>query len=153
MKRARRAKWQRWIATIGEELERLGAWRDARAAALSALEVLPELRAAAGLLHETYVHALAMGVRRQLKPGSRNVCLGGLLAELADHAHEAGLDAAEVRRDLAALRRRLKPVESFADRAVAHADRRAPASLSVHTLHAALDALAAVHAKYADRKW
>jgi hypothetical protein len=144
--RSRQAKWRRWHASIAADLRRLEGWREAWRALRP---TLPAERRA--FVDEIYAHALAMGVRRQLKMGSRDVSMARLLADLAadagTHSGAGGEAGAESR--LAALRRASRPAEMFADRAVAHADRRARGGLPLDALHAALDRLLEVHAECA----
>ncbi len=118
------------MRVLDEDLARLSSWRRVFEAAQQALTargtaVDPEFLST---MREVYAHALAIGIRRQLKPGSRNISLAGLLEDVAANPRAAGVDAGTVRRDIAELRRVAKPAEHFADRVVAHRDRRAGAT-------------------------
>jgi hypothetical protein len=148
---SKRSKWARWLRVIRSDLRDLFAWREAYEAVQRALDARaapapPQLRS---LLLDIYTHALAMGVRRQMKLGSRNITLAGLLEDIAANTEHAMIDASAVRQDLVMLRRKVNRVVSFADRAVAHADRRSSRRPSLDELHAAVDALIGVHDTYA----
>jgi hypothetical protein len=150
--RTKVGKWHRWEKWIDRELARLVSWRAAREGLDSDARIPAADRA---FIAEVYAHALAMGVRRQLKTGSRDVSMVRLLEDIAANIAllEAGAGAsppaaAAVRRDIAALKRLARPAEAFADRAVAHADRRSRAEPPIAALHAALERLLELHAKY-----
>ncbi|MGD8277531.1 MAG: hypothetical protein PVH00_05870, partial [Gemmatimonadota bacterium] len=151
--RTKAGKWRRWTKWIGRELERLESWRAARAGLDSDDRIAPPDRAFVG---EVYAHALAMGVRRQLKTGSRDVSLMRLLEDIAANPGTLAPGPggrqptrASVRRDIAALKRLARPAESFADRSVAHSDRRSGGDPPIDALHAVLDRLHELHASYA----
>jgi len=151
--RTKVGKWRRWQAWIGRELDRLESWRAAREGLDSDERIAVSDRA---FVAEVYAHALAMGVRRQLKTGSRDVSLVRLLEDIAANPEmlvpakgERAPTAASVRRDLSALKRLARPAEAYADRSVAHSDRRSRGEPPIEALHAALDRLGELHAKYA----
>jgi len=151
--RTKTGKWRRWAAWIGLELERLESWRAARAGLDSDARIAAVDRA---FVAEVYAHAVAMGVRRQLKTGSRDVSLMRLLEDIAANPGslapgpgERAPTPAGVGRDIASLKRLARPAEAFADRSVAHSDRRARGEPPIAALHAALDRLRELHAKYA----
>jgi hypothetical protein len=148
----KKEKWRRWHGVIGRELNRLGLWRE-EWEALSRDSAAPASRRA--FVGEVYAHALAMGVRRQLKAGSRDISVARLLADIAANidslrsgSGDPGPTPARVRHDLADLRRTVRPAENFADRVVAHADRRAERGPPITVLHQALDQLDRLHATY-----
>lgn len=142
--RTKRAKWRRWHDSIGADLRRMAAWRAQREGLTPGLA-----ESSRAFVDEIYAHALAMGVRRQLKAGSRDVSLIRLLGDIASDPASlpAVRDGAEVRARLAGLRRDVRPAESFADRVVAHADRRGRGGPPLAALHQALDRLLALHAE------
>jgi hypothetical protein len=61
------------------------------------------------------------------------------------------MDSTAVRADLSGLKRVARVAEAFADRSVAHADRRGHDDLPLDALHEALDRLVSLHAEYAAR--
>jgi len=153
--RKKHAKWKRWHERIGEELRRLRGWRREWLSLVMSADVGAARRA---FVDEVYAHALAMGVRRQLKTGSRDVSMVRLLTDIASSAgHLPVRDgtvpilSSAVRADLSGLKRAARTAESFADRSVAHADRRGHDDLPLDALHAALDRLISLHAVYAGR--
>ncbi len=151
--RTKVGKWRRWEIRIGRELDRLESWRAAREGLDGDDRIAVADRA---FVAEVYAHALAMGVRRQLKTGSRDVSLVRLLEDIAANPRmlpntpgERALTATAVRRDLAELKRLARPAEAYADRSVAHSDRRSRGEPPIEALHAALVRLRELHAKYA----
>lgn len=151
--RTKAGKWRRWAKWIGQELERLESWRAARAGLDEDERIAAADRA---FVAEVYAHALAIGVRRQLKVGSRDVSMMRWLEDIASNPAllEPGKPAASsasIRREIAALKRLVRPAEAFADRTVAHADRRSRGEPPIDALHAALDRLRELHTKYARR--
>lgn len=146
-------KWRRWHSVIAHDLHRLRTWRVQWQALAGDPDTGPDRRL---FVEEVYAHALAMGIRRQLKSGSRDVSMSRLLTDIATdaellprRAHGSTSSAADVRRDLADLRRETRAAEAFADRTVAHADRRAGGDLPLEILHSALERLEELHAGYA----
>lgn len=147
--KTKKAKWVRWLRVIGDDVGRLEVWRDAFETEWARGSGSPtgsdDPYSAA--VREVYTHAMAIGIRRQLKLGSRNVSVAGLLEDLAASG-KGPADPALVRRDLDALRRAAKPVEAFADRVVAHTDRRSGPMPDPETLGSLVDRLVALNAKY-----
>jgi hypothetical protein len=152
--RTKAAKWKRWHVAIGEELRRLRGWRREWLSLVMSADVGGARRA---FVDEVYAHALAMGIRRQLKTGSRDLSMVRLLADIAvSRGHTVGsgrvpIDSTAVRADLSGLKRVARAAEAFADRSVAHADRRGHDDLPLDALHEALDRLVSLHAEYAAR--
>ena len=147
--KTKKAKWVRWLRVIGDDVGRLRVWRDAFEAERSRGA---ESRTSgddpyAATVREVYTHAMAIGIRRQLKLGSRNVSVAGLLEDLASSA-EGPADPVLARHDLEALRRAAKPIEAFADRVVAHTDRRSGPMPAPERLASLVDRLVSLHVRY-----
>jgi hypothetical protein len=151
-------KWRRWLAAIGRDLT----------AVLEAREICGRVPSVVGadvpgrepmieVIGDLYAQSAALAVRRQLKLGSRNMSLAGLLSDIAENASvlteervsrlassspaEArakalevfdslalesgeGLDPGRVQGDLEKLRNKTRSTVHYADRRVAHIDRR-----------------------------
>jgi hypothetical protein len=139
----KRSKWARWLASIHADLDRLALWQATCRHASASLPTDDRSRA----FEEIYLHAISIGIRRQLKLGSRNVSLARLLEDIAA-ARDPAFDAATARQDLAELRRASRSAEAFADRVVAHLDRRSATPPNHSDIARALATLEQLHAKY-----
>jgi hypothetical protein len=156
------AKRRRWVAAIRADLTALveeRAVHDRARAALAARDAdlvayLDGLRA----------QTLALGIRRQLKADSRSITLSGLVADLVSRADRgdplatvlAPLDLPDragpeegLREALRSLKARAQTAESYADRGLAHADRRAPAVPTRDELEQVLDEVIALFRRVA----
>lgn len=147
------AKRRRWVASIRSDLEALVSARSTheRARAIlaqqdsSLVEYLDMLRS----------QMLALGIRRQLKMDSRSITVAGLIADLVARPEGGeplstgivregslhGGPAEPLREALRTVKTRAQAAESYADRSLAHADRRTPAVPSREELEAMLDSV------------
>lgn len=132
-----------------------------------------------GFLSSTYASSMFMAVRRQLKKGKNGISLAQLLAQVAQeprllsrarfvglypdatrgcadrdfdvYAGEGGshVDVKMVKEDISALRRKGLKIERWADKTVAHRDRKEPSSIPTFSeLHDCVDYLAKLFQKY-----
>ena len=145
------AKRRRWVAAIRADVAVLVEERAIHDRASAVVAGEPALVAYIdGLRAQT----LALGIRRQLKMDSRSITLAGLVADLVGRADRGDPMSTvlshfdvpghhgpeeDLRDALRALKARAQPAESYADRGLAHADRRAPAVPSRTELEAVLD--------------
>jgi hypothetical protein len=127
------------VAAIRADLAALVGGRALHVRALAALA--PHDEALAHYVDALRSQTLALGIRRQLKTDSRSITLAGLVADLVGRAERGdplssvlshpdapghvGADE-DLRDALRALKARAQPAESYADRGLAHADRRTP---------------------------
>ncbi|MGH7505084.1 MAG: hypothetical protein ACRELX_05520, partial [Longimicrobiales bacterium] len=143
---------RRWVAVIRADLAALVGGRALHARARAALAAQDE--ALAGYLDGLRSQTLALGIRRQLKTDSRSITLAGLVADLVgrgergdplatvlSHPDAPGHVGAEddLRDALRVLKARAQPAESYADRGLAHADRRTPPVPEREELEGVLD--------------
>jgi hypothetical protein len=155
------AKRRRWVAAIRADLAALVQERSAHDRARAALAGDDALAAYVDGLR---AQALALGIRRQLKMDSRSITLAGLVADLVGRADRGdpmstvlshydlpGHDGPEddLRDALRAVKARAQPAESYADRGLAHADRRAHAVPTRADLEAVLDDVIALFERVA----
>jgi hypothetical protein len=151
-------KWRRWLAAIGSDLGAVMRAREVHGRLPSVLGAeVPGRQLVIEVMADLYAQSAALAVRRQLKLGSRNMSLGGLLSDIAANAslltkdrvsqlaaasaaHErdravavfeslalesgGALDPGRVEDDLEKLRRTTRSTVHYADRRVAHIDRR-----------------------------
>jgi hypothetical protein len=146
------AKRRRWVAAIRADL---AALVDERASHDRSRAVLGEVDAElVAYLDRLRAQTLALGIRRQLKADSRSITLSGLVADLVGRAERGDPLATvlthfeppghygpeeDLREALRSLKASAQPAESYADRGLAHADRRAPAVPTRAELEAVLD--------------
>jgi hypothetical protein len=146
------AKRRRWVAAIRADLSALVDERDVHDRARSALAAGDD--ALVAYIDRLRSQTLALGIRRQLKADSRSITLSGLIADLVGRADRgdpmstvlAHIEAPghvgpeEGLRDaLRAVKARAQQAESYADRGLAHADRRTPAVPTRDELEQVLD--------------
>lgn len=147
------AKRHRWVASIRSDLDALVS---ARPLHVRAHDIVarqdPSLAAYLDMLRS---QMLALGIRRQLKTDSRSITVAGLVADLVARPDGGeplstgivrddrvrGGPAEELRAALRTLKTRAQAAESYADRSLAHADRRTPAVPSREDLEAVLDSV------------
>jgi hypothetical protein len=156
------AKRRRWVAAIRADLTVLVEERAVHDRARAALAVHdPDLVA---YLDSLRAQTLALGIRRQLKADSRSITLSGLVADLVSRADRgdplatvlaplelpgrAGPDE-ELREALRLLKAQAQAAESYADRGLAHADRRTPAVPTRAELEHVLDDVIALFRRVA----
>lgn len=147
------AKRRRWVASIRSDLEALVS---ARSSHDRVHEIVAQQDPAlAEYLDVLRSQMLALGIRRQLKMDSRSITVAGLVADLVARPDGGeplstgivrddrvrGGPAEELRDALRAVKTRAQSAESYADRSLAHADRRAPAVPTRDELEATLDAV------------
>jgi hypothetical protein len=155
------AKRRRWVASIRSDLEALVSARSKhdRAHDIVARHD-PVLAEYLDLLRS---QMLALGIRRQLKMDSRSITVAGLIADLVarpdggeplatgivrdDRVHGGPIE--ELRGALRVVKTRAQSAESYADRSLAHADRRTPAVPTRDELEATLDTVVELFEKAA----
>lgn len=145
------AKRRRWVASIRADLEALVT---ARATHDRARDIVArEDPALAEYLDVLRSHILALGIRRQLKMDSRSITVAGLVADVVARPDgdplstrivrddPGGGPAEDLRAALRAVKASAQSAESYADRSLAHADRRTPAVPTRAELEDTLDAV------------
>lgn len=95
-----------------------------------------------------YYHAAALVIRRHVRPQGDSLCLLSLLEQVATRPEVLGLSAADADYLVAKLKAHAMPIIEYADRAVAHLDKRGlPVPATVGQLDSALDAMTEVFSR------
>lgn len=102
-------------------------------------------------IRQCYVDSVVMAARRQLKSGKYgkySISLKRLLEEIRDARNDLSNDST---RDLKKLEKAGKKIEGYADRIVAHTDKRRSVSATLQDLDRCIDVISELYRKYHSR--
>ncbi|HET6396105.1 MAG TPA: hypothetical protein VFF91_04635 [Pseudoxanthomonas sp.] len=141
------AKWKRWIEPICDDCGNVMLSRDMFLDLHGMIQKNPKMQQS-GYFHEcmrdTYIAHTAMMLRKHAKIDKDSISLAGLARDILENRDKVkGLSVGD---DFESITDRftqcVKKVEAFADRVIAHRDRRAPSHMPTYSeVDEAIDAM------------
>ena len=150
-------KWCNWLTTINEGIMDLFAAREifqTTAEIINSNEKINKDLIFLGFLLNTFIDLVVMGIRRQIKVDEESISMANILSEIVENPElisRKTISKEEVLKDLQSLRDICKTVEDYADRRIAHYDKRPPRyELSIPEIYSAIEAIGELGKKYSN---
>jgi hypothetical protein len=140
------AKWKRWIEVVCHDGGNLMLSREMFLDIQGMISKNPSMQQSDyfhAYLKDTYLAHVLMMLRKHVKTDNNSISLAGLANDIINNPHEiTPLDTTLIQTELSRFKLCAEKFEQFADRVIAHNDKRPPVHTPTYNqVHEAIDAM------------